>query len=384
MTASNDTGRSIDEKFSAAISQFRDLFSSSDALTFLMGAGCSRCAGMPLTNELTDMVMNSTKVDRKTKEVLAVVKGQFENGVGANIEDYLSEIVDLLAITERRAERQVKGNTVSVGDASYAGDDLEKASNQIQRAIAGAIESKAKIDVHQSFVSSTHRPIRVGRRGPSEPVSYLVLNYDTVVEDALALARVPYADGLSGGTTAWWNPKTFEAHDVSARVVKLHGSIDWRQFSGETVPRRIGKHIQLSDQQDSPLLIWPSSTKYQETQRDPFAQLLNQGRKAMRPSPGAQRLLVICGYSFGDRHINLEIENALEESRRDLTVVAFTDKDQPEGRLSEWCEDLSIREQVLVFANRGFFHGKTEVLSDKDLPWWKFEFLTRILNGEVQ
>ena len=89
MTASNDTGRSIDEKFSAPISQFRELVSSSDALTFLMGAGCSRCAGMPLTNELTDMVMNSTKVDRKTKEVLAVVKGQFENGVGANIEDYL-------------------------------------------------------------------------------------------------------------------------------------------------------------------------------------------------------------------------------------------------------------------------------------------------------
>ncbi len=384
MTASNDTGCKIDEKCSAAISQFVDLVSNSDALTFLIGAGCSRCAGMPLTNELTEKVMNSSQVDSQTKEILAVVKGQFENGVGANIEDYLSEIVDLLAITKRRAERQVERNTISVGDASYTADDLEKASIQIQRAIAGSIESKVTIDVHQRFVSSIHRPIRAGRRGPSEPVSYLVLNYDTIVEDALALARIPYADGLSGGTTAWWNPKTFEALDVSARVIKLHGSIDWYQFSGETVPRRIGKHVQLPDQQDSPLLIWPSSTKYQETQLDPFAQLLEQGRKAMRPSPGAQRLLVICGYSFGDRHINSEIEKALQESRRDLTIVAFTDKDQPEGRLSGWCEDLSIREQVLVFAKRGFFHGKTKVLSGKDLPWWRFEFLTRILNGEVQ
>ncbi len=384
MSDSDDLTFVGDERFSAAISQFLGLANNSDALTFLMGAGCSKCAGLPLTNELTDRVLSSVKVDSQGKEILTAVKEQFENGVGANIEDYLSEIVDLLAITERRAERAVKENTVIVGGASYTADDLRKTSNQIKRAIAGAIESKVSVDIHQTFVTSIHRPIRVGRQGPSQPVNYLVLNYDTIVEDALAMVSIPYADGLSGGVTAWWDPDTFETPGISARVIKLHGSIDWYQVSGETMPRRIGGSIEVPDQENVPLLIWPSSTKYQEAQRDPFAQLLDQSRKAMRPTLGAQRLLVVCGYSFGDSHINLEIEKALRESRGNLTVASFTDKDQPEGRLSEWCEDNSIREQVLVFANRGFFHGDTVATSENGLPWWKFENLTKILNGEVQ
>ena len=384
MTDSGDLAFIGDERFSGAVSQFLGLANNSDALTFLMGAGCSKCAGLPLTNELTDKVLVSQKVESRSKEILAAVKEQFDDGVGANIEDYLSEIVDLLAITERRAGREVKKNTVSVGGAAYTADNLRDTSNQIKRAIASAIESKVNVDIHQTFVSSIHRPIRVGRQGPSQPVNYLVLNYDTIVEDALAMLSIPYADGLTGGATAWWDPHTFETPGISARVIKLHGSIDWYQISGETMPRRIGGSIQIPDQENVPLLIWPSSTKYQEAQLDPFAQLLDQARKAMRPTLGAQRLLVICGYSFGDSHINLEIDKALRESRGNLTIAAFTDRDQPEGRLSEWREDSSVREQVLVFANRGFFHGDTLATSDTGLPWWKFENLTKILNGEVQ
>ena len=30
---------------------------------------------------------------------------------------------------------------------------------------------------------------------------YLVLNYDTIIEDALGLGNIPYADGLSGGAS---------------------------------------------------------------------------------------------------------------------------------------------------------------------------------------
>ena len=210
MTDSDDLSFVSDERFSAAISQFLGLANNSDALTFLMGAGCSKCAGLPLTNELTNKVLDSQKVDSQSKEILSAVKEQFDNGVGANIEDYLSEIVDLLAITERRAEREVKKNSVSVGGAAYTADDLRNTSNQIKRAIAGAIESKVNVSIHQTFVSSIHRPIRVGRQGPSQPVNYLVLNYDTIVEDALAMVSIPYADGLSGGATAWWEPNTFE------------------------------------------------------------------------------------------------------------------------------------------------------------------------------
>ena len=371
------------EPFSAALERFLGIANSSSALAFLIGAGCSRCAGLPLTNELTGRVLGDTETDCLSKGILAAVKEKFAGGVSANIEDYLSEIVDMLAITERRAERGVEENTVAVGNVSYTAEQLRRASSQIKRAIASAIEKKVSIATHQRFVTSIHRPLRVGRQGLSRPVDYLVLNYDTIIEDSLAMARIPYADGLSGGATAWWDTNAFDVDGVSARVIKLHGSIDWYQFPDDPLPRRIGSSIKIEDLEDIPLLIWPSSTKYQEAQRDPFAQLLSRARTALRPNAGAQRLLVICGYSFGDRHINLEIDRALQESGGNLTIAAFTDQNEPTGQLKEWRENSLVRYQVLVFAKRGFYHGDDENASTEDLPWWKFENLTRILNGDV-
>ena len=373
------------ESYSAAVSQFHELISGCDGLAFLIGAGCSKCAGLPLTKELTDKVLDDVEVDCLSKKILGAVKAIFSEATDSHIEDYLSEIVDLLAITDRRAERGVKKNTVPVGDTEYTADQLRKASNQIKRAIARVIGGKVNISTHQDFVTSVHRPVRVGRPAPRQPVDYLVLNYDTIIEDVLALGKVPYADGLYGGSTGWWNPNTFEATGLAARVIKLHGSIDWRQFPDEQSPQRIGPSIEIPDEQNLPVLIWPSSTKYQEAQLDPFAQLLDRARRAIRPALGAQHLLVVCGYSFGDSHINLEIDNALKESEGKLTVAAFTDMDKPTGQLKKWIDNEAVRGQVLIFANHGFFHGDNrEEIVEGNLLWWKFENLTKILKGDYE
>ena len=371
------------EPFLSALARFSRITNGSSALAFLIGAGCSRCAGLPLTNELTARVLEDDNLDTSSKDILVAVREEFAGGADANIEDYLSEIVDLLAITERRAERGIAENTVAFGNARYTATQLRNASKQIKQSIASAIDRKVSIATHQRFVTSIHRPLRVGRQGLSQPVEYLVLNYDTLIEDSLAMARIPYADGLSGGPTAWWNSMAFEVDGLSARVIKLHGSVNWRQFPDDPMPRRIGTRIEVEGQENIPLLIWPSSAKYQEAQLDPFAQLLNRARIALRPTPGLQRLLVICGYSFGDRHVNLEIDRALHESGGNLTIAAFTDGNEPEGLLRAWCEDKSVRDQVLVFAKRGFFHSDGEERSAEDLSWWKFENLTRILSGDV-
>ena len=383
MTNSDEMSVVTSDQFSDAVSQFRDLVNSCDALAFLIGAGCSKCAGLPLTKELTETVLANAELDCVSKKILVAVETIFADAADAHIEDYLSEIVDLLAITDRRAERGVKQSTVVVGDAPYTAEQLRKASNQIKRAIANPIDRKVTTTMHQAFVTSVHQPVRVGRPAPVQPVDYLVLNYDTIIEDALALGRIPYADGLYGGTTGWWKPDTFDSPGLLARVIKLHGSIDWRQFPDAQSPRRLGPSIDIPGESDLPVLIWPSSTKYQETQLDPFAQLLERARKAMRPNIGAQNLLVICGYSFGDSHINLEIDKALHESEGNLTIAAFTEANELTGQLQEWHDDESVREQVLIFGNRGFFHADNKEPSTNDLPWWKFENLTRIIMGAV-
>ena len=383
MTNKNEMSAVTTEPFSTAVSQLRGLISGCDGMAFLIGAGCSKCAGLPLTKELTEKVLGDTEVDGLSKNILASVRDIFAEAADSHIEDYLSEIVDLLAITDRRVERGVDNNAVAVGDVQYTAADLRKASNQIKRAIASAIQEQVNISTHRDFVASVHRPARVGRPTPTQPVDYLVLNYDTLIEDALALGNIPYADGLYGGATGWWDPNTFEATGLSARVIKLHGSLDWRQFPGEQSPRRLGPSIAILDEVDLPVLIWPSSTKYQEAQLNPFSQLLDRARRALRPTLGSQQLLIVCGYSFGDTHINLEIDNALRESEGKLTIAAFTDNDKPRGLLKDWHDDEAVREQVLIFANRGFFHSSKDEISLEDLPWWRFESLTKIFKGEV-
>ncbi len=91
---------------------------------------------------------------------------------------------------------------------------------------------------------------------------------------------------------------------------------------------------------------------------------------------------MVCGYSFGDSHINIEIERALRESDGDLTMVVFTFDEEPTGDLKRLHEDKDVTDQVRIYARKGFFHGSTVAKSAVELPWWKFENITRLLGGE--
>jgi hypothetical protein len=244
MIYSDDLSVLAEDACSRAVAQLRELIDGCDSLSFLIGAGCSKCAGLPLTKALTDAVLSNPKVDSTSKDILNGVKAVFADAQDAHIEDYLSEIIDLLAITDRRAVRGVEDNTIAVGDAKYVATQLRQASDQIKRTIADEIQTTVNTTVHQDFIGSVHRPARVGRPAPGQPVDYLVLNYDTVIEDSLALQNIPYADGIYGGTTGWWEPTTFGTAGLAARVIKLHGSIDWRVFPDGNLPRRVGPSCQ--------------------------------------------------------------------------------------------------------------------------------------------
>lgn len=211
------------------------------------------------------------------------------------------------------------------------------------------------------------------------PVDYFTLNYDTLLEDSLAIERINFADGFVGGATSWWDLREYESNDVRAKVYKLHGSIDWCQCDGDTLPRRIRDGTPVEHERN--LLIWPAATKYREAQRDPYAQLISLMRKTLRPQQNCEVVLCVCGYSFSDEHINAEIDRALRESRERLTVIAFTNEDEPTGQLQSWMADDAISERVAIYANRGHFHGKQKQISPSPLPWWRFEVLTQLLAG---
>ena len=371
------------ERISDAIDKFEDLvLNSGAARIFLIGAGCSYCAGLPLTMDLTSNVLENGKLNETAKNILSKVKDSFDGGAGSHIEDYLSEIIDLLAIAERRASRGVVDTKIQVGDGEFTVDQIREAVENIKRAIANSIDQPLTIDTHRQFVGALHRPMRGDLRSGRERVDYLILNYDTAIEDALGLEEIPYADGIDGGATGPWNPETFDREGLAARVFKLHGSIDWSSIEGRELPFRVSPKVHVASPEDRNVLIWPASTKYKEAQLDPYAQLIDRAREVLRPMSDRQTVLVVCGYSFGDQHINEEIDTALRVSNGNLTLVAFTSDDTLVGQLQKWNEDPTVREQVLIFADKGFFHGEEKFEIDGSIGWWRFEEITRLLGGE--
>ena len=97
------------------VQDMRDLLSQS-RLAFLLGAGCSKNAGLPLMPELTKEVLVHDKIGEETKKLIDTVRKLFSGSEDATIEDFMSEIVDLLSIAERRMQRGATQSKVSVGD----------------------------------------------------------------------------------------------------------------------------------------------------------------------------------------------------------------------------------------------------------------------------
>ncbi|MDR3357788.1 MAG: SIR2 family protein [Desulfovibrio sp.] len=369
-----------EKPFKDAMDKLEELMTQ-NGRAFLLGAGCSKCAGLPLMAELTSEALSSPELDESSKNILMAMQSNFIGSSFPNIEDYLSELIDLLAIADRRTTRNANKKEIELDGKTYSVTSLRDATEHIKHAIAKVIDKDISIETHQKFVKAVHRPVRPGKFTGNQCVDYLMLNYDTLIEDALALEQVRFADGIDGGVTGWWNADTFSNDNLSARVLKLHGSINWCQFQDDTLPRRLSNSIKGTAISDQRIVIWPASTKYRETQLDPYAQLTTLARKILRPKEGTQRVLVICGYNFGDSHINLELNSALRESR-DLTLIVFWSDEILHEVLKQWHDDTSVREQILIFGKRGFWHGDTETHASIDLPWWKFENITRLLGGE--
>lgn len=361
------------------VEDLRELLSQRK-IAFLLGAGCSYDAGLPLMPELTEEVLIHTDLGDITKQILSSLQNLYSGASRPTIEDYMSDIVDYLSVAERRNRRGAAETIIEIGEHELSRENLSSALDEIKSAIADVLEGRDPVLVnHQKFVRSVHISLEAGKQ--SRLIDYFILNYDTLLEDALGFEKINYTDGFAGTVTGWWEPTLYEDTSFAARVQKIHGSIDWCQIEGDTLPRRIRKGVK-TDSDQSAVLIYPAAPKFREVQKDPFAQLLGNMRQVLRPGEHEQVALCVCGYSFQDAHINLEIENALYESNEQLTLLAFLEDIDPNGIIADWLENKIINRQILVYTNNKMVsQGQSKEFSDA-LPWWKFEVLARLLGGE--
>ncbi len=376
-------------------------------LSFLMGAGCSLCAGLPLMTGLTEAVCTKLAADKSTagdpdkdlqlkaRTLLADICTTYSGSGESNIEDYLSEIQDVLAILERQEGRGVsQPSYTSPQGKRYGAIHAKTILRDVKNAIRSTIEDSVKtLDHHRRFVRSIHRRLRSGRERSGAPINYFVLNYDTLIEDALAFERIVFSDGFVGGATAWWAPerRASDSHRGAApeaRIFKLHGSIDWIRPKGAELPMRVGPLVPKEPVLDGaePVVIYPGEIKYRESQKDPFALLMQSFRAELRER--RDHVLCTLGFSFRDEHINEEVEAALL-SNAGLSVIAFLGEESLPSRLGAWVGEPATLSKVQVYGpGKVWKDGRVLALGEKAGPaagsyeWYKFEYLASRLSGK--
>ncbi len=360
---------------------------------WLLGAGSSASANIPLMFALTDRVVSLIKDHPLFDIVTALLEGLPER---SHIEHVLSHLGDYAAIAER-SRRQA----VQVGSRVCTAADLAELHSEIVKHIAETIrwgfraaskteeescgksgESIVKIDQHLAFVNALFGAAQAGVQDRRRAIHILTTNYDTLLEDALALAGIPYWDGFSGGAVAYRSHRFGQEAPQSgfrANVVKLHGSIDWH-LSEDGQVWRVRDRDSYPDK-GAKVLIYPQATKYIATQQDPFAAQFELMRRALIVTQ--DNTLAICGYSFGDEHINQEIATSMDRRDSRTTLIAFASgaSGLPEclerWRTGVWGNRVYVLTSRGIYADRGGPY--IEPTLREEHSWWTFQGVTMLL-----
>lgn len=139
-------------------------------------------------------------------------------------------------------------------------------------------------------------------------VELFTTNYDLLMEQSLESLEIPYFDGFVGSTKAFFDLRAVEDNLIPvhwSRLWKIHGSINWYVEDRED-HKKVYRSSEVKE--DASHLIYPSHLKYEESRKMPYLALIDQLNRFARKKSS---LLILCGYSFGDGHINDTIVNAL-------------------------------------------------------------------------
>ncbi|MDR2131642.1 MAG: SIR2 family protein [Odoribacteraceae bacterium] len=312
------------------------LISDKKKIGFLFGAGTSLAlkqgasdkSKVPAISELTKSIIEKLSAEKdeegndiksKNKIALDQIKTELTEEK-YNIEYILSNVIQKKEI---------------IGEGTLNGlnkTEFEELETQIKKSI------KEKVSVHhykeeKDFVENlVHTDFAewVGRADRKSPIEIFTTNYDFLFELGLEYKNIPYYDGFVGGFEPFFDALSVENSKFSLHCTKLwkiHGSLGWTfDKKREKVLRKSTEHIE-----DKDILVYPSILKYSEAKKFPYISLTDRLSNFLKQDDS---VLFVCGYSFGDAHINEVILSALKTNTTSHVFVLFYDeyKEKIEGK----------------------------------------------------
>lgn len=285
----------------------RKLGIGSNDMVFLLGAGASAEADIPTSEAMINRIEDLVTSNGKWKEYndlynhvrsaiyyAAGLRGEFGDRVNYNIE----ELVNTLNELERNEEHPLypfvaSWNPRFVALAKPGFVDVVRFRDLILEELKRWMcpEDTAKAEYFYGLARL--------QEDLNFPLSVFSLNYDLCVE-RLKDRNVEVETGFGGsGPGQYWSWERFDLGDgFSAQIVlyKLHGSINWKRDKATRQLFSV-EQVQTVDPQEMEVIF---GRDFKLEAADPFLFYTYQFRRLTLMAS----LIVVVGYSFGDRHIN--------------------------------------------------------------------------------
>lgn len=292
------------------------LISDKKRVAFLFGAGTSlakknkeKSIYVPAIGKMTSDIEIELSKNDDDKEAIKEIKTEIKNqDLTYNIETLLSNIEQKINI---------------IGDGSLNGlnkIDFQNLLKEIKKHVreqVGVHKDVLKDDninylIHKDFAEW------IGKSDRKHPVEIFTTNYDYLFELGLEAKKIPYYDGFTGSYQPFFNSESVDNLNFipnQTKLWKLHGSLGWH-LNGDT------KQVLRKDSDSDDILIYPSILKYDESKKQPYMALMDRLSNFLQEP---DTVLITCGYSFGDEHINDRIMTALGTNTTAHVIALFYD-----------------------------------------------------------
>jgi hypothetical protein len=333
------------------------LISDKKRIGFLFGAGTSmaekekgKSLTVPAIGPLTKDVVEILSASKEKYKIL-FEEIQEELGKKFNIETILTNL---------EQKREIIGKGILNGLDSEGFIAVIKAFKE---------EIRKKISVHTSFTQEiaphlvqTDFARWIGQIHRKYPIEVFTTNYDYLFELGLEYCNVPYYDGFSGSFKPFFNSSSVEEMNFlpkQTKLWKIHGSLGWH--IDEETQKIIRAHSNSED-----ILIYPSVLKYRDSKKQPYESLMDRLSNFLKTDDS---ILIVCGYSFGDEHINARIEAALNSGTTSHVVFLYFDKYAPLSKDDTLYKFASGNSKISVYGMRSaVIGGKFGIWQLKNQP----------------
>lgn len=292
------------------------LASDKTKVAFLLGAGCpvsiphpdgdGSKSLIPDIRGLTADVRKKLGESVHYKESFSAILNRFSGGIPADptIEHILSHIHALQEVVR-------DGSIDGLNKTSLANLDSE---------ICKIITEEVGVALPESNTPYHQLATWIGGIPRAHPVEVFTPNYDLLIEQAFEAHELPYFDGFVGSKQAFFDLASMENDALPvrwSRLWKVHGSVNWWSREEGENPKTLKVVRTDKPTAGDRQMIFPSHLKYDQSRRMPYLAMLDRLRDFLARG---NAVLVTCGYSFADQHLNEVIFHGL---RSNPTAICF-------------------------------------------------------------